>query len=341
MVNLFTFNPMKYQLLIVGCLFSFCAVAQPLTRIAFGSCSIQDSTSQMWGEVTTQKPQLWIWLGDMIYADTHDMRVMGAKYDKQKSDPGYQLLLQSCSIIGTWDDHDYGQNDGGKYYSRKNESKEEMMRFLNVPADDPVRKHAGVYSTHTYGNGNQKVKVILLDTRAFRDTIQASSTKGKKYDPNPTGDLLGEEQWFWFEQQIKNSDAAIHIIGSSIQFISNDHGYEKWGNFPKSRQRMLDLLVKYKIKQPLIISGDRHIAEISKMQVPGLPYPLYDFTSSGLTHTWSFKDAFEKNQYRIGKMVVQKNFGLILIDWSGGTPKITLEIRGKNPDPWDKPVMIN
>ncbi len=332
---------MKYPLIIVGCLFSSCVAAQPLTRIAFGSCSIQDSTSQMWGEITTQRPQLWIWLGDMIYADTHDMRVMRTKYDKQKSDPGYQLLIQSCPIIGTWDDHDYGQNDGGKYYSKKNESKEEMMRFLNVSADDPVRKHPGVYSSHTYGTGNQKVKVILLDTRAFRDTTQASSTKGKKYDSNPTGDLLGEEQWSWFEQQIKNSDAALHIIGSSIQFISNDHGYEKWGNFPKSRQRMLDLLVKYKIKQPLIISGDRHIAEISKMEVPGLPYPLYDFTSSGLTHTWSFKDALEKNQYRIGKMVVQKNFGMILIDWSGGAPKITFEIRGKNPGPWDKPVMIN
>ncbi len=331
---------MKYRLAISLSLISVAVSAQSITRIAFGSCSIQDSTSQMWTEIVQQKPQIWIWLGDMIYGDTHDMAVMRAKYDKQKNHPGYQQLIHSCKVIGTWDDHDYGQNDGGKYYSKKKESKEEMMRFLDVPADDPVRKHSGVYSAYTYGNGRQKVKVILLDTRAFRDTTMTGTVKGMKYDPNPNGDLLGEEQWTWFEQQIKNSDAAIHIIGSSIQFISNDHGYEKWGNFPKSRQRMLDLLVKYNINHPLIISGDRHIAEISRMKVPGLPNALYDFTSSGLTHTWSFKDAVEKNQYRIGKMVVQKNFGMILIDWSGQTPKITFEIRGKSPEPWDKPFVV-
>ena len=45
------------------------------------------------------------------------------KYAYQKADSGYQLLLKSdAQIIGTWDDHDYGVNDGGKNYSRKKES---------------------------------------------------------------------------------------------------------------------------------------------------------------------------------------------------------------------------
>ncbi len=335
---------MKQGLCIALLLASFSLAAQenqPLTRIAFGSCSNQDSTVQMWKDVLLQKPQLWIWLGDMIYADTHDMPVMRAKYDKQKNYPDYQQLIHSCSLLGTWDDHDYGENDGGKNYSKKNESKEEMLRFLDIPAGDPIRMHDGVYSAHTYGTVNQKVKVILLDTRAFRDTTLASSTLGRRYDPNPEGDLLGEQQWAWFEKQVKNSDASIHIIGSSIQFIANDHGYEKWGNFPKSRERMLNLLVKYKIKQPLILSGDRHMAEISRMEVPGLPYPLYDFTSSGLTHTWTFKNVEEKNQYRVGQMVAEKNFGMLIIDWSGKLPKITLEIRGKSSAPLDKPLVIS
>ncbi len=77
--------------------------------------------------------------------------------------------------------------------------------------------------------------------------------------------------------EFRNSDASVHLIGSSIQFISHEHPYEKWENFPKARQRMLALLTRYKIKHPLILSGDRHIAEISRMEVPGLPYALYDF----------------------------------------------------------------
>lgn len=334
---------MRLFLLIILALVSPGLQAQkndPLARIALGSCSNEELTEQMWTEIVRQKPQLYIFLGDNIYGDTHDMTLMRAHYDKQKWNPGYEQLLITCPVIGTWDDHDYGQNDGGKFYSKKNESKEEMLRFLDVGADDPVRKHPGVYSSHTYGSGRQKTRVILLDTRSFRDTVIRSAIPGRRYDPNQDGDVLGEEQWAWFENEIKKSDAAIHLIGSSIQFIANDHGYEKWGNFPKARQRMLDLLVKYKIKLPLFLSGDRHIAEISKMEVAGLPYPLYDFTSSGLTHTWDNKLATEPNQYRISKLVIEKNFGMLMIDWTGKKPSITLEIRGKNDIPWDKPVVI-
>lgn len=309
-----------------------------LTVIAFGSCSKEDSV-QLWEPVLAQKPQLWIWLGDNIYGDTNDPMILRKKYDKQKSDPGYQKLIATCPIIGTWDDHDYGKNDAGKDYPLKEESKAEMLRFLDVPAGDAVRTHEGVYSAHTYGSGDRQVKVILLDMRSFRDSLYRSAIKGHRYDPNPDGDMLGEAQWEWLEAQLKNSTAAIHIIGSSVQFISDDHWYEKWGNLPKAKQRMIDLLVKCKPKGLLFISGDRHIAEISRMEIPGLP-PVVDFTSSGLTHTWGSDMYEEANQYRVGKMVIAKNFGIIRIDWSGQTPVLTLEIRGRDPQPLDTPVVV-
>lgn len=318
---------------------------QSLTRIAFGSCSKEENHDQMWSEIIRQQPQLCILLGDNIYGDTHNMDSMRIQYDQQKWNVDYQQLLRQCQVIGTWDDHDYGKNDGGKFYTKKNESKEEFLRFMDIPASDPVRSHPGVYNSYTYGPAGKKVKVILLDLRTFRDTTIRSTIKGRRYEANPDGDMMGEEQWAWFEKEIRTSDAAVHIIGSSIQFISNEHGWEKWDNFPKSRKRMLDLLVKYKIKKPLILSGDRHIAEVSMMSVPGLPYPLYDFTSSGLTHTWdmtTWKDmpVTEGNKYRIGKLIIQKNFGMIVIDWSGRDPVISVEIRGKDNVVWDEPVII-
>ncbi len=326
-------------------LVSFSAVAQnqPLTRIAFGSCSNEEIQYEMWSDIVAQKPQLCILLGDNIYGDTHDMKWMRSQYDSQKNMPSYQQLLKTCPIIGTWDDHDYGQNDGGRFYSKRKESKEEFMRFMDIPANDPIRTHEGVYSVHTYGPRGKRVKIILLDLRYFRDTTIRSTIPGHKYDPNPDGDMMGEEQWAWFEQEIKRSDADVHIIGSSVQFVANDHFWEKWGNFPKSRQRMLDLLSKYKPRNLFILSGDRHIAEISKMEVPGLPKPLYDFTSSGLTHTWNIKGDMppnERNTARVGKLVIQKNFGMILIDWSGKDPVITFEIRGKDNALWDTPLVI-
>jgi len=85
------------------------------TIIAFGSCSRQYISNQRWLDILNSDPDIWIWLGDNIYGDTHDMDLMAEKYAYQKADSGYQLLLKSgVQIIGTWDDHDYGVNDGGK-----------------------------------------------------------------------------------------------------------------------------------------------------------------------------------------------------------------------------------
>ena len=59
----------------------------------------------------------------------------------------------------------------------------------------------------------------------------------------------------------------------------------------------------------MFISGDRHLTEISKLSLDSLPYPLYDFTSSGLTH--SYLGVKENNKHRISKLSGETNFGLI------------------------------
>jgi alkaline phosphatase D len=89
-----------------------------LSRIAFGSCS-KDEEPQLWKEIVQQKPQLWIWLGDNIYGDSQDSSVLRVKYKHQKSNTEYQQLIKAMPVIGTWDDHDYGVNDGGKFHSKK------------------------------------------------------------------------------------------------------------------------------------------------------------------------------------------------------------------------------
>lgn len=314
------------------------AQQQPLTRIAFGSCSHESDPDQMWPDITRQNPQLWIWLGDNIYGDTDDMNLLQQKYNTQKANPGYQKLLATCPIIGTWDDHDYGINDGGKDFPTKKESKALLLNFLDIPTNDPVRKREGVYSSHTYGSGKHKVKVILLDMRYFRDPLKASTAPDTRYTPSDTGDFLGEAQWKWLENELKHSDAAIHIIGSGVQFIQTTQGYEKWENLRPSRRRMLELLKTYKPANTFFISGDRHIAEIAKLAVAGLPYPLYDFTSSGLTHTWETARP-EANPDRVGDLIIQKNFGMILIDWSGPTPQIRFQVRGKNDTLYEEVVV--
>ena len=298
-----------------------------LETIVFGSCNRQDLAQPMWPFIVAEQADLWIWLGDNIYGDTNDMKVMKAKYGLQLENPGYQQLLQTSPIIGIWDDHDYGVNDGGKGFPKKKESKTLMLDFLGVSAKAPVRQREGAYQAYTVGPAGKKVKIILLDARYFRDVLENNPTKNPRYFVNKDGDILGEAQWQWLEKELKNSDAQINLIASGIQFIPEEHAFEKWANFPKAHQRIMDLIATTKPAKTILLSGDRHVAEISKRQIDGLNYPLYEVTSSGLTHSYE-KAGDEPNRFRVSPLIGQKNYGLLKIDWSEKTPKVEAVVKG-------------
>jgi len=302
-----------------------------LDRIAFGSCSDEDEPQPMWKYIVSNNADLWIWLGDMIYGDSDNPAVLRKKYNQQLANQEYQKLLRSTPVIGIWDDHDYGENDGDKNFAIKKESKELMMDFLYVAKDHNVHNREGAYQSYSFGAEDNKVKILLLDARYFRDELERNLLKGaQRYHKNKTGDILGEAQWSWLESELTNSDAAIHIIGCGIQVIPTEHNYEKWANFPAAHQRLYDLLNQTQPNRTLLLSGDRHIAEISKIELDSLDYPLYDITSRGMTHSYEkVEQKGEPNQYRVNNILSgQKNFAQLLIDWSVTPPNITVEIRG-------------
>lgn len=285
--------------------------AKAQITFAFGSCNKENLPQNYWEEIAKQNPDLWIWMGDNIYGDSYDTSVLASKYQQQKNNFYYNNFINSIPVIGTWDDHDYGKNDAGKNFEIKDASKELFMRFLDISENDSMRFREGVYSAYTFSQNNIVIHIIMLDTRYFRDTLIADICDGKKcYLPNYEGDILGEEQWEWLEKELKNSNADVNILCSSIQVIAEEHRFEKWSNFPNARKRLLDLLAIYNEVPTIIISGDRHIAEVSALQLQGEENILYDITSSGLTHTWN-TTWDEPNEYRISNLYTEKNFGVL------------------------------
>ena len=138
--------------------------------------------------------------------------------------------------------------------------------------------------------------------------------------------MLGEAQWHWLEKELKSSDAQFNVIVSSIQFLSNKHGFEAWANFPHEIDKLEQIIVSSKAKGTFIISGDRHIATFSSKDIPGLSYPLVDFTSSGLTHIYA-NFSGEENPFVKGEVVKEINFGILKFDFDKN--KVIMEIRGK------------
>lgn len=314
--------------------------SETLHRIAFGSCGSQKKDQPIWADVVAAKPDLFLFVGDNIYGDTEDMQVLAGKYAQLGAKAGYQKLLKACPVLATWDDHDFGVNDGGSWYPKRVESQKIMLDFFDVPADSPRRTREGVYGAYTFGPEGKRVQVILLDTRYFKTRMkkdERSEAEKKKlnlvgwYVPtdDPEATILGEEQWAWLEEQLKEP-AELRIIASSIQVIADEKGMESWGNAPAERERLYQLIEKTGANGVVFISGDVHFSEISK--VDGGPYPFVDFTSSGLTNSepsW----AAAVNSHRTSPIAYAKpTFGLIEIDWDAPTPKVTLEAIGVGGD---------
>ena len=283
------------------------------TTIAFGSCNRQDEPQPLWPIITAQQPDLWIWLGDNIYADTRDMTKMTAQYHLQEVNPAYRAFIQKVPVIGTWDDHDFGTNDGDSTYPKKEESKELLFDFLRVPMDAKARSRDGAYLSYLFRENGMQVKVILLDGRTFRSPLVKENGK---YVPDPDGTLLGEAQWQWLEAELSETLPTLYLIGCGIQFLPEQHPFEKWANFPSERLRLFQLLASKRPFGVLLLSGDRHIGEISCLDPGYTGLRLCEVTSSGLTHSWHDNPG-EANPLRTGPLVTSLNFGTIDIQVHG------------------------
>lgn len=307
----------------------------PVTKIAFGSCGHQDDPQPVLALAAEQSPDAFVFLGDNIYGDTDNMDTLRAKYGRLGAKPEYRQLEKATKIYATWDDHDFGRNDAGKWYPYKEASKQIFLEFFKEPAESERRKHEGIYTAEYIKTGDKTIQLILLDVRTFRNELRLYQ-KGDTlpyggffytpdYYPYRTTDssLLGAKQWEWLEKELQKP-ADLRLIGSGSQFSIEYNGYEAWANFPHEQQRMLELIKKTKASGVLFITGDVHYAEISRLQTEGV-YPLYDITSSGITSTWSFAT---QNKNRVEGPVMDNHFGLLTITWEKD-PVIRMEIIDK------------
>lgn len=288
---------------------------QTLTSIAFASCSHQKAPQPIWSSVLNLKPDLYIGMGDNVYASkTPDLPIL-EQYRLQASIPEFKKFRSQVPVIGTWDDHDYGLGDGGAKNPKRDEAKAAYLQFFPEDRKKIPDSQLGIQHSFVLGQEPRRLHVILLDTRTYRSDLEPNTNPKTPLDKFlPTRDssktLLGEEQWRWLEQELKTK-AEVHLLVSSIQVIPEQHGFEKWANFPHERKRLFEMIERSKIKNLVILSGDRHFAEISRVLLAH--GPLYEITASSLNRPASIQQ--EKNSHRIGSLYNKENFGWLQIDW--------------------------
>ena len=326
--------PARFVALVFALLTGCTLHAGEATTLAVGSCLRQWNEQPVWQGILATRPAAFVFMGDNVYTDTGFYALMpepgriGKAYAELAANPAFSAFRRQVPVYATWDDHDYGRNDAGAEYPYRRESKDYFMQFFAVRDDAPMRAHEGVYSRHRIKDRGREIDLILLDTRSFRSPLVTGPTgpdcprRRLAANRDPAATILGQEQWRWLESVLKEP-AELRVIVSSIQVIPDAHCWEKWANFPAERQRLLDLLLATGNTRSLLVSGDRHLAEISRLVPENWPNPLYELTSSGLNSAGAGEG--ERNRYRTHPDNVRvDNFATIRVD----DAFVQLEIRG-------------
>ena len=163
----------------------------------------------------------------------------------------FQEMSSHIPIMAIWDDHDMGQDNNDGTYPYKEIAKKVFKE--TYPAYPYETESEGIY----YHFKIADVDAFVLDTRWYRSPMQNPDGKDKI--------MLGDKQLSWLFEGLKQSQAPVKIIFSSISF--NDYGgdtssgrpgYDSWMGYKFARSRLLSFIKENNITGVVVLSADQH-----------------------------------------------------------------------------------
>ncbi len=313
--------------------------SKTLSRIIFASCAQQNEDQSIWDVIAAENAELTLYFGDNVYGDVRSndpsLPELKAAYMRLAQSEPFSRVRAAAPMLTTWDDHDYGMNDAGGEYQYK-ENSEALYEYVWDVKDERATR-PGVYGSWIVGaEEGRRVQIIMLDTRFFRSPLMPTDeygAKGKERylpDPDPTKTMLGEAQWAWLAAEL-TKPADLRLLVSSVQVISDGHGWEAWKMLPAERERLYDTIDASGAEGVIVLSGDRHSAALYQRDDVA-NYPIFEATSSSLNlplrgflpEGQPFEQ--EPGPHRLTDMIIDANYGLLEIDWEAGV--VDVSIRG-------------
>lgn len=326
-------------LIFTGCINNGTPVAPPtqtdfpdvtLNRIGFGSCHHQlFKPFKAIQQLSQQNLDLFLMGGDNIYGDLFAIapgseQFMRDSYGKLFSNRDFKDFYANVPFITTWDDHDYGQNDGDRTNPAKGYAKKLFFEFWKVVKSRRQNPDGAIYGSYYYGTGDKRVQILVLDLRWNMSPRSGDQISGWNIQTNTATTLLGQKQWEWLNEELQKP-AKVRIVMSSLQFAATYNKYEAWNIFPHEQRRMLNMIKSTGAEGLFFVSGDVHYADLSVVNEDNL-YPIYDITASGM----NIENA---EPYVNGNRItshVGLHYGIIDIDWAASPAVVNLEIHNLN-----------
>ena len=275
------------------------AQSATVQRVAMAGCHRQDQPAPAMYRYVQAKPDLMIWMGDNVYADTSDdISHIEKCYGLLAGQPAFSQLQENVPFAVIWDDHDFGMDNEGKGYALKKESKALFRKFWKLESEIPADRD-GIYHARYFGEGDQRLQLILLDGRYNRD------------DEGDTSDTLGDRQWEWLAGELRKP-ARLRFIANGYQFLlDRESRFETWSKFPEAQQRLFALIRETKADGVIFLAGDQHYGEVSRWS-KAIGYDAIEFMFCGINQ----EEPHVFNSHRVSPVAHAKNsYALIDIQW--------------------------
>ncbi|QJE95256.1 LamG-like jellyroll fold domain-containing protein [Luteolibacter luteus] len=241
---------------------------QGTVTAAFVSCA-NNTSEPVWERIGTLKPDQVILGGDTPYVDVADLATSRTKHRAFLETPFMSSLIRGTSAVGTWDDHDFGLNNGN-----------------GVTAADRrenTRKAFVEYRAHEqFGTGSEAVyhkvdlgvmEIFLLDPRWFSQTGPSPADPAKKT-------TFGEAQWQWIKEALEASRAPFKVltmgeVWEDKKNSENDDMFTYW----HERDALFDFIRSKAIPGVVLLGGDIHVSR-HLVHPQRIGYDLHDFVTS-------------------------------------------------------------
>ena len=287
-------------------------------RFQFGSCALytpkkfKGPSKRIYKSMLENNADFMIWLGDYTYylGEKHwgTYESMINRYIEQRTAPNLDTFMNSRHQYAIWDDHDYGPNDSDGSFPGKENALKVFKQHWNNPYYG-LDELPGVFCNFQHSDA----EFFLLDGR---------------YHCKKWNHMLGQAQMDWLKEKLHNSTATFKFICTGSQVINDTKKGETFNRYPEEKKELLDFLKKKNITGVIFLTGDRHFAEVSKLEREGT-YPLYDFTSSSITSLYF--PVYLKNSFRVkNSFYTKRNFGRVTIQGPEGDRSCTMELFNKN-----------
>jgi len=248
-------------------------------KFAFGSC-MDDSRheKEIWTDLENQRPDLFIFLGDSVYADKDnfgdyneaDPQKLWERFCRARFTLEFYYLDHLVPSLATWDDHDMGKNDAhSESYAYIKESQDNFLSFFaqNNLNSNILERGPGISSALKIGDH----LMFLMDDRSFR----------KPKDSNDRYAHWGKEQEDWMLEKLNNHKGLSWLMNGTQMFPQMIFKESFSKHHPQNFTAMINELKKTNTKT-IFCSGDVHFSEISKIDRPRLGYKSYELTSSSI-----------------------------------------------------------